>query len=187
MLRVAQALGLCRSYPEALVRSIVRVDHAGELAADQIYKGQHMVLKNSDVGPIIQEMWDEEKEHLDICERLLAKYDTDPTVFTPLFKALALGLGVGSALIGKEGAMACTIAVEELIGNHYNDQLKELIELDTKSEKNLLQLIKKMRDDELHHHDTGIKYDGLNAPLYNVLKQVIQSGCKASIFLAERV
>lgn len=115
------------------------------------------------IGPVIKQMWDEEKEHLDICERFLAKHHVNPTLFTPLFKQLAYGLGkeynkyyynitsiffnicflgVGSALIGKEGAMACTIAVEELIGGHYNDQIKELIALDlsTEDQKELLKV-----------------------------------------------
>lgn len=113
MLKVCRALGLCRTYQDALVASICRVDHAGEMAADQIYRGQHAVLKSecsvedslefrasftdSAVGPVIKEMWEEEKEHLDICERLLAKHDVNPTVFSPLFSALALGLGENRA------------------------------------------------------------------------------------------
>lgn len=110
-------------------------------------------------------------------------------------------LGFGTALIGQKGAMACTIAVEELIGNHYNKQMTLLLELDPKDNAELLkvcltpfsfnnqgfQLIRKMRDDEMHHHDLGVEYDGLNAPMYQVLKAVIQAGCKAAIFTAERV
>ncbi|KAI6183964.1 5-demethoxyubiquinone hydroxylase, mitochondrial [Aphelenchoides bicaudatus] len=187
MLRVFQQLGLCKPYKEALISSIVRVDHAGELAADRIYAGQSAVLKNTDVGPVIQHMWDEEKEHLDITERLLAEHKVSPTAFTPLFKVLAYGLGFGTAAIGKRGAMACTIAVEELIGEHYNKQMKLLLELDPKDNIELLKLIRKMRDDEMHHHDLGVEHDGLNAPMYQALKFVIQTGCKGAITIAERV
>ncbi|KAI6242642.1 5-demethoxyubiquinone hydroxylase, mitochondrial [Aphelenchoides fujianensis] len=188
MIRVFKYLGLCQSYREALVSRIVRVDHAGELGADQIYAGQTVVLGGTEVGPVIQEMWDEEKEHLQTCERLLAKHDVAPTVFTPLFKKMAFGLGVGTALIGKEGAMACTIAVEDLIGRHYNEQIRRLIELgDDPETRELLAIVRKMRDDEMHHHDTGIEHHGLTAPAYETLKQVIQAGCKVAIFTAERV
>ncbi|KAI6197056.1 5-demethoxyubiquinone hydroxylase, mitochondrial [Aphelenchoides besseyi] len=189
MIRALEFFGLCQPYRQALVSSIVRVNHAGELAADQIYAGQSKVLAGTEVGPVIQEMWDEEKEHLQITERYLAKYEVGPTVFTPLFKSMAFGLGVGTALMGKESAMACTIAVEELIGKHYNEQIRKLIELGTDDEdsRELLRLIRKMRDDELHHHDTGIEYHGLNAPFYQNLKWVIQTGCKAAIWTAERV
>lgn len=103
--------------------------------------GSHL---GSSVGSVIKKMWDEEREHLDTMERLSAKYNVPHTKFSPIFSAAAYALGgdllpfsdnpdkfaftdvvgVGSALLGKEGAMACTIAVEELIGQHYNDQLK---------------------------------------------------------------
>jgi ubiquinone biosynthesis monooxygenase Coq7 len=167
MLRAFQAFGLCKPYKETLISSIVRVDHAGELAADRIYAGQSAVLNStffwelffnylfldSEVGPIIQHMWDEEKEHLEITERLLAEHNVNPTAFTPLFKALAYGLGnfqriyyywvvlgFGTALIGKRGAMACTIAVEELIGDHYNNQMRLLLKLDPKDNTELLKV-----------------------------------------------
>uniref|UniRef100_A0A8R1EMA3 5-demethoxyubiquinone hydroxylase, mitochondrial n=1 Tax=Caenorhabditis japonica TaxID=281687 RepID=A0A8R1EMA3_CAEJA len=109
---------------QALIEKIIRVDHAGELGADRIYAGQLAVLKGSSVGSVIKKMWDEEKEHLDTMEKLAAKHNVPHTVFSPVFSVAAYALGVGSALLGKEGAMACTIAVEELIGQHYNDQLK---------------------------------------------------------------
>ncbi|KAI1709970.1 ubiquinone biosynthesis protein COQ7 domain-containing protein [Ditylenchus destructor] len=54
---------------QRLIESIVRVDHAGELAADRIYAGQLAVLgKSHKLSPIIQKMWDEEREHLDTME-----------------------------------------------------------------------------------------------------------------------
>ncbi|VDL81376.1 unnamed protein product [Nippostrongylus brasiliensis] len=145
---------------KALLEKIIRVDHAGELGADRIYAGQMAVLKGSSVASVIQKMWDEEREHLDIMERLAAKHNVQHTVFSPVFSVAAYALGVGTALLGKEGAMACTVAVEELIGQHYNDQLKELLADDPEAHKELLETLTKLRDDELHHHDTGIEYDG---------------------------
>ncbi|KAK6054013.1 ubiquinone biosynthesis protein COQ7 [Cooperia oncophora] len=132
-------------------------------------------------------MWDEEKHHLDIMERLAAKHDVPHTVFQPIFSVAAYALGVGTALLGKEGAMACTVAVEEVIGQHYNDQLKELIADDPEAHKDLLETLTKLRDDEVNHHDTGVKYDGPKAPMYDVLKWVIQTGCKGAIFIAEKI
>ncbi|VDO94080.1 unnamed protein product [Heligmosomoides polygyrus] len=141
----------------------------------------------SSVSSVIKKMWDEEREHLDIMERLAAKHDVPHTIFSPIFSVAAYALGVGTALLGKEGAMACTVAVEELIGQHYNDQLKELLADDPEVHKELLETLTKLRDDELHHHDTGIKYDGPKAPMYDTLKWVIQTGCKGAIFLAEKI
>ena len=83
--------------------------------------------------------------------------------------------------------MACTIAVEELIGKHYNDQIKELIDDDPSEHKDLLKILTRLRDEELHHHDTGIAHDGLKAPMYDVLKSAIQTGCKGAIWISERI
>lgn len=156
---------------QKLLESIVRVDHAGELAADRIYAGQMAVLKGphtaetshlrlssgSSVESLIKQMWDEEKEHLDTMERLCAKHNVPPTLFAPMWNVAAFALGkrtlcsndqcsqtgAGTALLGKEGAMACTIAVEELIGRHYNDQIKQLIDDDPEVHKDLLQVSRK--------------------------------------------
>ncbi|CAI4231187.1 unnamed protein product [Auanema sp. JU1783] len=187
MNRVFVRLASTTAQRKALVEKIIRVDHAGELGADRIYAGQMAVLNGSSVGSIIQKMWDEEKEHLDTMERLAVKHDVPHTVFSPVFSAAAFALGVGSAMLGKEGAMACTIAVEELIGQHYNNQLKELIADDPEAHADLLKTITRLRDEELEHHDTGIRHDGLKAPMYDALKFVIQTGCKGAIFVAEKI
>ncbi|CAI5445035.1 unnamed protein product [Caenorhabditis angaria] len=172
---------------KAMIEKIIRVDHAGELGADRIYAGQMAVLSGSSIGSIIKKMWDEEKEHLDTMERLAAKHDVSHTILSPVFGLAAYALGVGSALLGKEGAMACTVAVEELIGQHYNDQLKELLADDPEAHKELLEILTRLRDEELHHHDTGIEHDGEKAPAYDALKWIIQTGCKGAIAIAEKI
>ncbi|KAM8778499.1 NADPH-dependent 3-demethoxyubiquinone 3-hydroxylase, mitochondrial isoform 2-T3 [Rhynchonycteris naso] len=94
--------------------------------------------------------------------------------------------GAGTALLGKEGAMACTVAVEESIAHHYNNQIRTLMEEDSEKYEELLQLIKKFRDEELEHHDIGLEHDAELAPAYAVLKKVIQAGCGMAIYLSER-
>ncbi|VDM13512.1 unnamed protein product [Wuchereria bancrofti] len=89
-------------------------------------------------------------------------------------------MSVGTALCGKETAMACTTAVEELIGEHYNQQLMELLDDDPVDHADLLKILTKLRDDELHHYDVA-------APQYEALKWIIQTGCKGAIWLAERM
>lgn len=83
--------------------------------------------------------------------------------------------------------MACTVAVESVIGEHYNDQIRELVELDPVKYKDLLEIIKKFRDEELEHHDTGLEHDAEKAPAYQALTEVIKVGCKGAIWVAERV
>ena len=112
--------------------SILRVDHAGETAAAKIYDGQLAILKDTPVGPTIQHMKDQEEEHLDTFNRLLVENDTRPTALLPLWNVMGYGLGVASALMGEKAAMACTIAVEEVIGEHYAKQAETLDKKDDK-------------------------------------------------------
>jgi len=176
-----------RKRRKALVSSILRVNHAGELGADRIYAGQMAVLKNTKSGPLIKEMWEEEKHHLETFEKLLPKYRARPTALLPLWHVAGYALGAGTALLGEEAAMACTIAVEEVIGEHYNDQLRALYAEDPEEYKELLEVMTKFRDDELHHMEVGYEQDGEKAPFYGVLKQVIQVGCKGAIWMSLRV
>lgn len=65
-------------------------------------------------------MWDQEKVHLKKFEEIMPKYRVRPTALRPLWSIAGYALGAGSALLGKEGAMACTVAVESAITEHYN-------------------------------------------------------------------
>jgi 3-demethoxyubiquinol 3-hydroxylase len=65
-------------------------------------------------------MWDQEKHHLKEFEKLIPKYRVRPTLLLPLWDIAGFALGAGTALLGKEAAMACTVAVEDVISDHYN-------------------------------------------------------------------
>eukprot|EP01135_Chromosphaera_perkinsii_P011906 Nk52_evm23s2531 gene=Nk52_evmTU23s2531 len=172
---------------KAVVQRILRVDHAGELGADRIYAGQLSVLGgNPQVGPVIREMWEQEKGHLDTFEKMIPEYRVRPTVLHPIWSAAGFALGAGTAMMGKEAAMACTIAVETVIGEHYDAQLRALMKMDPQDEQ-LLKTIAQFRDEELEHRETGVEYDGEQAPLYQALSNTIMTGCRAAIWLAERV
>lgn len=170
----------------ATVHRILRVDHAGEYGANRIYAGQMAVLGRSSVGPVIQKMWDQEKDHLKKFNELMVTFRVRPTILMPFWNVVGFALGAGTALLGKEGAMACTVAVEESIAHHYNNQIRTLMEEDPEKYEELLQVIKKFRDEELEHHDTGLEHDAELAPAYAVLKRVIQAGCSTAIYLSER-
>jgi len=176
-----------------LIDKILRVDHAGEFGADRIYAGQISILGNSDVGHLIQEMWDQEKEHVAKFEELLPKYRVRPTALMPLWDAAGYVLGIGTALMGKEAAMACTVAVEKTISAHYSDQLRQLLEdasnypEDPEKHRELLDTIKKFRDDEIEHHDIGLANDAELAPAYQLMSFVIENGCKVAIKLSEKI
>lgn len=171
-----------RASPE--LDSIIRVDHAGELGADRIYAGQMAVLGRTSVGPKIQEMWEQEKVHKAKFEELINKYRVRPTVMVPIWNIAGFVLGAGTAMLGTQAAMACTVAVESVIVDHYNDQLRALMS-DPERNKELLETIQKFRDDEQEHHDIGLDHGAEQAPFYQALSDVIKFGCKAAISISK--
>lgn len=166
------------------IDSIIRVDHAGELGADRIYAGQMAVLGNTSKGPLIKHMWDQEKGHRAKFEELINKYRVRPTVMTPIWNVAGFALGAGSALLGDKAAMACTVAVETVIVDHYNDQLRTLMS-DPEANKELLETITRFRDEEQEHHDTGIDHGAEQAPFYKAFSEAIKLGCKAAIAISK--
>merc|ERR1712055_994368 len=170
-----------------MLEKIIRVDHAGEMGASFIYQGQMAVLKNTKSRELIQEMWDHEKAHLAKFEELLVEYQVRPTVLIPVWKLAGFTLGAGCSLLGEKGAMACTVAVEALVTKHYDDQVTEMVENNPRLDENLIEVIKKFRDDEQSHHDIGLAHGAEEAPGYNFLTAVIGFGCRHAIWISERI
>ena len=139
------------------VEEFIRVDHAGERGAVKIYEGQLLALntlvKDDDLKKTIEEMKIHEKEHCEFFETEIKKRKIKPTKFLPLWDLLGVGLGFGSTILGKKAAMLCTASVEEVIDEHYQNQINQL----GSDEKVLKKKIIKFREDELHHKD--IAYD----------------------------
>ncbi|XP_037938649.1 5-demethoxyubiquinone hydroxylase, mitochondrial isoform X2 [Teleopsis dalmanni] len=170
--------------PSSLTDEIIRVDHAGELGADRIYAGQLAVLGNSPMSDKISHMWEQEKCHRQQFEKLIREHRVRPTVMTPIWNVA--GFLLGAALMGEKAAMACTVAVETTIVEHYNDQLRKIMETD-KPDKELLKVITKFRDEEQEHHDTGIEHGAEQAPFYETMTTLIKYGCKAAIAISKKI
>lgn len=167
----------------AAVERMIRVDHAGEYGAVRIYEGQLAVLGKRDVGPVIAHMAEQEREHLATFGKLVVKYRTRPTVLLPLWHVAGFALGAGTAMLGEKAAMACTVAVEEVIDEHYGKQLDRLGE----DEPELAETFKRFRQQEREHRETGLAHDAEGAPGYDVLKRLVKSGSRMAIWLSERV
>ncbi|XP_058176525.1 5-demethoxyubiquinone hydroxylase, mitochondrial [Anopheles ziemanni] len=191
MLHLARGIhtspGSCTQRCSKLIDTVLRVDHAGELGANQIYRGQMAVLGHTKAGKTIQHMWEQEKVHKKEFDRLINKYRARPTALLPFWNVAGFALGAGTALLGEKAAMACTVAVESVIVEHYNDQLRKLMDDPTFTDKELLDTIQRFRDEEQEHHDTGIEHGAEQAPFYRALTDVIKFGCRTAIKIAEKV
>ena len=166
------------------LEEIIRVDHAGEYGATKIYDGQIAIFgKDSKLGKTIQHMADQEQEHIETFEKLLVSNKVRPTAFLPIWNVAGYLLGASTALMGEKAAMACTVAVETVIGNHYEKQAKELGDDQAK----LKATIKKFQKDELEHHDIGIKHKAEEAFGYTLLAKMISTGCKVAIEISKKI
>lgn len=163
-----------------ILESILRVDHAGEYGAVQIYKGQKAFLKRRETNKILDTMLDQEKEHLAYFEEKLKHEKIKPTVFLPLWKIMGFGMGAASALLGRRAAMACTSAVEEVIEDHYQDQINQL------EEGELKETLIAFRQEEIEHKELGYHMHAESAPFYPLLRTFIRGSTKLAIFLSKR-
>ena len=167
-----------------VLEEIIRVDHAGEFGATKIYDGQIAIFgKSSKLGKTIQHMADQEQEHIDKFNELILEHRVRPTALLPLWNVAGFALGASTALMGEKAAMACTVAVEKVIGEHYQEQLELLGD----DHKDLKKTISKFRDDELEHHDIGIEHDAEKAPGYKIMSKVIELGCKTAIAISKKI
>jgi ubiquinone biosynthesis monooxygenase Coq7 len=172
---------------KARTAEILRVDHAGELAAVQIYRGQQAVFAaargKGAAAAGFAELGHQEEAHLAAFETLLSQRGVRPSLLSPLWSAAGFALGAATALIGEDAAHACTEAVESVIEQHYAGQVQELAEV----EPELAGRLESYRAEELAHHDQAIQSGAHDAPGYGLLTAVIRAGCRAAIKAAERV
>ena len=169
------------------VEEFIRVDHAGERGAVKIYEGQLLALntlvKDESLRKTIEEMKIHEKEHCEFFENEIKKRKIRPTKFLPLWDLLGVGLGFGSTILGKKAAMLCTASVEEVIDEHYSNQIKQL----DNSEKTLKKKIIKFREDELHHKDIAYEKGATKKGLYSLMDKIIKTGSKIAINISEKI
>lgn len=172
---------------EQRLAEILRVDHAGELGAVHIYRGQRAVFGASKGHEAIEgqlgHMEDQEAVHLKAFDRLLNARRVRPTVMTPLWRIAGFALGASTALMGEKAAHACTEAVETVIEDHYAGQITEL----EPRESGLAKELSAFRDDELAHREEAIAEGSRAAPAHAALTAVIRAGCRAAIRLSERI
>lgn len=175
-------MGLLPGQPSLKARkaAMLRVNLAGEYGAKRIYEGQLAVLKNHPSAPLLEHMKAQELVHLQAFEEWVVKERVRPTVLHPLWHVAGFGLGVLTGLLGEKAAMACTAAVEDVIDEHYDNQLAHLGPEDA----DLKDLIAAFQKDEQDHRETALEQGGGEYPL---LSGAIKSASRLAIWLSERL
>ncbi|WFD31620.1 Putative ubiquinone biosynthesis monooxygenase [Malassezia sp. CBS 17886] len=212
--RTARFLAALRAEDRALLASMLRVDHSGEIAANTIYEAQADVFgwRGDRAGKaLIMDMWENERKHLRAANAMLDEYRARPSALVPLWALAGRVLGGITAAMGPQSAMACTEAVETVIGEHYDEYVaptmhpligSQLVHLDgicaalarapdadalRESADLLRSVLVEFRDDELEHLDTAVEHDAQQAPAHALLSAVVAYGCKGAIEVAKSV
>jgi len=170
-----------------LLDEMLRVDHAGEYGAVQIYRGQRAVFERARgkerVTALLAEMEAGEQQHLATFDALLGERGVRPTLLSPLWRMAGYALGAGTALMGEKAAHACTAAVEEVIEEHYAAQEVRLADEDPA----LAKIVAQFRADELAHKETALAEGAREALGYGFLSAVIKAGCRVAIKVSEKI
>ena len=166
---------------------ILRVDHAGELGAVHIYRGQRAVLTaapgHERIAGQLAQMEAHEAAHLAHFDAQLSQRGVRPTMMAPLWRVAAFALGASTALMGDRAAHACTEAVETVIEAHYAAQIVEL----EAAQPALAADLSRFRDEELGHRDQAVSEGAREAVGYGILSAVIRAGCRAAIKISEKL
>ena len=169
------------------LEQFIRVDHAGERGAIKIYEGQLLALNtisnNEKLKKKIEEMKVHEQEHADFFDKEIKKRNIEPTKLLPLWDLIGVGIGFGSTILGNKAAMLCTASVEEVIDEHYQNQINKIGD----DEKDLKKKIIKFREDELHHKDIAYSQGATKEGLYGFLDKVIKTSSKIAITISEKI
>jgi len=173
--------------PRQIVERIVRVDQAGEYGAIRIYAGQQAVLRRrlppgNKARKAVERMAMQEQRHKREFDRLLVERRVRPTLLQPIWHVAGFALGAATALMGEKAAMACTVAVEEVIDEHYAKQAAQLGE----DEKPLRETIEEFRAEELEHRDEALVQGAEQAPAYPALSAGIKAASRLAIWLSTR-
>jgi ubiquinone biosynthesis monooxygenase Coq7 len=174
--------------PREFVERVIRVDQAGEFGAVRIYEGQLAALRwrgqgDSPAARKIEHMLAQEKEHRRVFDAMLADRRVRPTALSPLWSVTGFALGAATALLGDAAAMACTVAVEDAIDEHYTAQRERLGD----DEAELRDTVERFRRDEVAHRDEALASGAEKAPAYELLTGFIRNGSRLAIWLSTRV
>ncbi len=164
--------------------AMIRVDQAGEYGATRIYAGQLAVM--GDRHPMAREiahMAEQEERHRKFFDDMIAKRGVRPTALQPFWNVAGFGLGAVTALIGPKAAMACTVAVEEVIDEHYREQIAALPD----EEGGLKETLEKFRREEVEHKNEALERGAEQAPGYEPLAAAIKAGSRLAIWLSSRI
>ena len=126
---------------------LMRVNHAGEVAAQALYQGQSLVARDPETRKAMEQAAREENDHLVWCRTRLEELGSAPSRLDPLWYAGSLAIGAAAGLAGDRWSLGFVIETERQVVEHLDGHLSRLPDGDRRSRA----LIRRMRADEQHH------------------------------------
>ena len=126
---------------------LMRVNHAGEIAAQGLYQGHAALSRDPAVRKQMQEAADEELDHLGWCEERLTELDSKPSSLSPLWFAGAFAIGAASGVLGDRWSLGFVEETEKQVSDHLSGHLQKLPERDARSRA----IVTQMREEEEVH------------------------------------
>lgn len=152
--------------------ALMRVNHAGEVAAQALYHGQAAVARNRHTREWLLRAADEEADHLAWCETRLAELGSRPSLLNPLWYAGSFAIGVAAAAIGDRASLGFVAETEKQVEGHLDEHLARLPPGDARSRA----ILEEMRRDEIAHgsHATSNGGAPLPGPIRALMRRTAQ-------------
>ena len=140
---------------------LMRVNHAGEIAAQALYKAQSVLVKDDELKKTMQQSADQEFDHLDWCERRLEELGEDVSYLTPVWYLGSFGIGIVEGSFGDKWNLGFIAETEHQVVSHLETHIKELPLGDNRSRA----ILEQMQADEQHHADEAETSGAKKLPL----------------------
>jgi len=140
--------------------ALMRVNHAGEVAAQALYHAQALFARDPEVREFMLNSAREETDHLAWCETRLRELGSRPSVLNPLWYAGSFGIGALAALLGDRASLGFVAETERQVEGHLAGHLDQLPEGDTRSRA----IVEAMRHDEVGHGEKAQSAGGVHLP-----------------------
>lgn len=139
---------------------LMRVNHAGEIAAQALYQGQALTAKLPEVRQAMDQAALEENDHLVWCQQRINELDGHTSIFNPLWYAGSFSIGAIAGKIGDKWSLGFVAETENQVVHHLNEHLETISVRDQKSRL----ILEQMKIDELHHGTIAVAAGGAELP-----------------------
>ena len=139
---------------------LMRVNHAGEIAAQGLYHGQALTAQNTTTQEQMQQSAREEEDHLAWCEDRLNELNTPRSLIGPFWYFGSYAIGATAGLFGDKWSLGFVAETERQVEQHLENHLSKLPANDAKSHA----IIEKMKEDERHHGEKAKNLGGTDLP-----------------------